>query len=166
MVQATEELLGFWDERGKCSRITGPADTQLWEQRGHSGKNMGETFAAKGVKWVPADKKSRQTNAQHLIKRLTDHEEETKTPGIVFFSSCKWIIRVLPAIQTNPDNTEEPADGGEDHPYDSCVYGCAYASKGKVAIPTMRPLKSEWDDEEVGPVQKRAGQLGYGQELC
>jgi hypothetical protein len=166
MVQATEELLGFWDERGKCSRITGPADTQLWEQRGESGENKAESFRKKGVMWLPADKKSRQTNAQHLIKRLTDHEEETKTPGIVFFTSCKWIIQVLPSIQTNPQNTEEPMDGGDDHPYDSCVYGCAYASKGKAAIPPMRPLKSEWDDEEVGPLQKRAGQLGYGQELC
>lgn len=166
MVQATEELLGFWDERSKSSRITGPADTQIWEQRGQGGKSIAESFADKGVQWTKADKRSRQTNAQHLIKRLTDHDEQTKVPGIVIFESCKWIIQVLPAMQTSPNNSEEPADGGDDHPYDSLVYGCAHASKGKSAIPPMRPLKSEWDDEDEPALKARSGRHGYGQELC
>jgi hypothetical protein len=167
MVKVIELDLGLWDERADSSRITGPADNQLWEQRGHAGKNMGEVFHAKGVPWVKADKKSRQTNAMHLIKRLVDHEDKTKVPGIVFFESCRWILEVLPAIQTDPHDSESPADGGEDHPLDSTLYGCAYASKGKRAIPPVRPLKTEWDDEDDnGPSRGRSGRLGYGQELC
>jgi len=167
MVETIETSLGLWDERSKSSRVTGPADTQLWEQRGLGGKCMADVFAEKGVTWTKADKKSRQTNAQHIIKRLVDHDEETKVPGLVFFDSCTWIIQTLPAIQTSTHNSEEPADGGDDHALDSLCYSAAYASRGKTAIPPVRPLKSEWDDEEEMPKDReRAGRLGYGQELC
>ena len=167
MVEVIETSLGLWDERTKSSRITGPADTQIWEQRGLGGKCMADIFADNGVPWTKADKKSRQTNAQHVIKRLVDHDDQTKVPGLVFFESCDWIIKTLPAIQTSSQNSEEPADGGDDHAADALFYSAAYASRGKSAIPPVRPLKSEWDDEEEMPKDRaRAGRLGYGQELC
>ena len=166
-IEVIETAMGLWDEKSGTSRITGPADTQIWEQRGQGGKCIADQFGDKGIQWTKADKKSRQTNAQHIIKRLTNHEEETKVPGIVFFKSCSWIVEVLPGIQTSKDSSEEPADGGDDHPYDSTAYAAAYASRGKAAIPPVRPLKSEWDDEEEMPKDRaRAGRLGYGQELC
>lgn len=164
MVRAIEEILGLWHKNE--SLITGPADTQLWEQRGGAGKSMGEVFREAGVPWVRADKKSRITNAQHLIKRLRDHDDGTKIPGIVFFSSCKYIINTLPAIQTSAHNSEEPADGGDDHALDSVLYGCAYASKGRGAIPPKRVPRDEWEDEEGGRDTMRSGRHGYGQELC
>jgi hypothetical protein len=166
MVKAIEQFYGLWDDKRDESRITGVADTQLWEQRGDSGENKAEVFRKKGVPWLPADKKSRQTNAGHIIKRLGDHEERTKIPGLVFFDNCKWIIEVLPALQTNQHNSEEPQEGGDDHPYDSVAYLTAYASKGKAAIPKIRELKSEWDDEDDVVNTKRRGRHGYGQELC
>jgi len=106
MVQAVEITLDLWDEKRDESRITGVADTQLWEQRGDSGKNKAEVFRERGVPWRPADKKSKATNAGHLIKRLVDHDMGTKTPGIVFFNTCKYIIAVLPAIQTSVHSSE------------------------------------------------------------
>lgn len=156
----------LWDSRRHSSRITGVADTQLWEQRGHSGKNMAEVFREKGIEWRPADKKSRQTNAGHIIKRLTDHEDRTKSPGLIFFESCRYIIQTLPAIQTSQSNSEEPADGGDDHGYDTCAYGVAFASKGKAAIPPKRAPKDEWEEEDAPAAVKRRGRHGYGQELC
>jgi phage terminase large subunit len=166
MVKATEQFYGLWDDKRDESRITGVADTQLWEQRGDSGENKAEVFRKKGVPWLPADKKSRQTNAGHIIKRLTDHDDGTRIPGLVIFDNCTWILQILPAIQTSQTNSEEPADGGEDHPYDELAYACAYASKGKAAIPRVRELKSEWDDEEDVVNTKRRGRHGYGQDLC
>ncbi len=155
----------LWDEQRDESRIVGVADTQLWEQRGHSGKNMAEVFREHGVRWLPADKKSRQTNAGHIIKRLRDHDECTKTPGLIFFESCRYIISTLPAIQTDPGNSECPADGADDHGYDALSYGVAFASKGRAAIPPKTEPKDEWDDD--GPLNtKRRGRHGYGQELC
>lgn len=166
IVRATEIELDLWDEHRDESRITGVADTQLWEQRGDSGKNKAEVFREKGVPWRPADKKSRQTNAGHVIKRLEAHDYGTKTPGIVFFESCTWIIGVLPSMQTSQHNSEEPADGGDDHPYDSTAYGCAFASKGKAGIPPRREPKDEWEEEDAKVNTGRRGRHGYGQELC
>lgn len=156
----------LWDDKRDESLITGVADTQLWEQRGDSGKNKASVFADNGVTWRPADKKSRQTNAQHVIKRLEDHDFGTKVPGLVIFETCPWIIKVLPAIQTSTHNTEEPADGGDDHPWDSLAYLCAFASKGKAAIPATREPKDEWDDDDADSNTARRGKHGYGQELC
>jgi hypothetical protein len=156
----------LWDPKRHASRIAGVADTQLWEQRGHAGKSMAEVFRDKGVEWRPADKKSRMTNAGHIIKRLEDHEDHTKTPGLVFFSSCDYIIKTLPAIQTSLTNSEEPADGGDDHGYDTCAYGVAFASKGKSAIPPKLTPKDEWEEEDAPSAVKRRGRHGYGQELC
>lgn len=167
MVQVIEESLKLWDEQRNESRIAGVADTQLWEQRGHSGKNMAEVFRENGVPWRTADKKSRQTNAGHIIKRLRDHDEGTKTPGLIFFESCRYIIATLPAIQTDPTNSECPADGGDDHGYDSLSYGIAFASKGKAAIPPKTEPKDEWDDFDSDDDKRaRRGRHGYGQELC
>lgn len=140
MVKAVEESYDLWDSKRKSSRITGPADTQLWEQRGGAGKNMGQVFADKGVPWTKADKKSRQTNAGHVIKRLEDHDSGTKTPALVIFDTCKWIIQVLPSIQTSQHNSEEPQDGGDDHPYD-CVDGSTRVTtvRGSVRIDELAP---------------------------
>lgn len=166
MVQVVETDLGLWDESRRESRITGVADTQLWEQRGQSGKNMGEEFAAKGVRWRRADKKNRQTNAGHIIKRLADHDDETKTPGVLFFESCTYIIQTLPAIQTSVDNSEEPQSGGDDHAYDGFSYGVAFASRGRLGIPETAKLREPWEYDDETALTSRRGRHGYGQELC
>lgn len=166
MVQVIEMDLGLWDEKRRESRISGVADTQLWEQRGQTGKTMGETFRLKGVPWKRADKKNRQANAGHIIKRLEDHDGGTKTPGLVIFSTCEYIITVLPAIQTSLENSEEPQSGGDDHPYDSLSYGTAYASRGRMGIPEVARLRAEWEEDDETVSNARRGRHGYGQELC
>lgn len=166
MVKEVEKNLHLWDERRNESLIEGVADTQLWEMRGQHSENMGEVFRRKGVGWHRADKKSRQANAQHIIKRLSDHDERTKTPGLVFFKNCGYILETLPAIQTSVTNSEEPADGGDDHGYDSLAYGVAYASRGRVGIPAKREPKEPWEEDDENVHTGRRGRHGYGQELC
>lgn len=168
MVKVIEKDLGLWDDARHCSRITGVADTQLWEQRGQSGANMGEAFRLKGVPWQRAMKGpgSNQTHAANIIKRLTDHDDGTKTPGIVFFEGCKYVIQGLPAIQTNPDNSEEPQSGGDDHFYDCLKYGTTYASRGRAGVPAVRKLRKPWEEDEDAAPAARRGRHGYGQELC
>jgi hypothetical protein len=150
--------LDLIDKDGK-SRITGPADTQIWEERGQSSKTIAQTMLEAGVMWVKADKTSRQANAQRVYKRLDSHEGGTMRPQLSFFRSCKKIIEILPSIQANPKNTEEPVDGGYDHPYDSCAYGVAFASHGPKTIPERRREKDPWEDEDrrAGASRKGAG---------
>jgi hypothetical protein len=166
MVEVIETGFKLWDEKRGASRIEGVADTQLWEMRGQSGLTMGDMFRDRGVHWRRADKKSRQTNAAHIIKRLTDHDEGTKVPGVVIFDTCPYLIQTLPAIQTNLSNSEEPASGGDDHGYDAFAYGVAFASRGRAGIPETRESKDEWEDEDAKLNTGRRGRHGYGQELC
>ena len=166
MVQVIETNLGLWDERRNESRIEGVADTQLWEMRGQTGKNMGDMFREKGVHWRRADKKSRQANAAHIIKRLTDHDDGTKVPGVVIFDTCSYLIQTLPAIQTSLTNSEEPMSGGDDHGYDAFAYGVAFASRGRAGIPETREERDEWEEEDDRNGSGRRGRHGYGQELC
>lgn len=154
--------LGLWNRDANRSYITGPADTQLWEERGETALTKALVMQNMGVPWVPADKKSRQHNAERLTKRLTAHDHGTRPPGIVFFEPCKNAITTIPAIQTDPKNEEQPADGGEDHWLDSVVYACAYASHGKHGIPEIRRSKVSWDDDDEAPSKSPRGTWGYG----
>lgn len=142
----------------KRSLITGPADTQLWEKRGSSAMSMAEEMAKVGIRWTKADKTSRARNAGLLSKRLRDHQNETRQPGIVFFENCKKCISTIPNIQASPGDPEMPADGGDDHALDMVMYACAHASRGRAGI-SMQRAETELDDkEDDAPV----GQYGYG----
>lgn len=151
---------GVWDKRRDCSLLTGPADTQLWEQRGESGISKDEEFRRVGVNWTKADKKSRQRNAERVSGRLKDHENGTKPPGLVIFKNCRNLLKTLPAIPTDPNNVECPLDGANDHWYDSLAYGVAYASRDRHQI-----IKDEddWGDEDKPRRAKSPGRYwGYG----
>lgn len=158
-VRSVEKGMGLWKDQR--STITGPADTQLWEMRGDSLKSKAQVFQEMGVPWRQADKRSRQRNAELVTKRLRDHREGTATPGIVFFSTCRYAITGVPGIQTSLSNSEEPMKGGDDHAYDSVSYACAYASHGRAGLGDRRTDDEErYEDELEERVQR--GRYGYG----
>lgn len=159
-VKRIEKQLGLW--RGGKSMVTGPADNQLWEERGDIGKSKAAEFEERGIRWVKADKKSRETNAQRLLSRMQD--QRGGTPGIVFFHICKEAIATLPAIATDPNYPERPADGGPDHWHDSICYACAFASRGARGIPNLAPPEEDYDDDPWGGevATARRGRWGYG----
>lgn len=150
--------------KGRTSKLTGPADTQLWEQRGDSGKSKAQAMADKGVYWTKADKRSRLRNAELLTARLKDHDGGTKTPGIRFFNCCEEIIELLPSVGTSDKNSEEPADGNDDHAYDATLYSCAYASHGPAGLGWTSKDEDDDDDDKEDPPARR-GRWGYGSEL-
>lgn len=153
-----EKSLGLW--AGGRSRLSGPADTNLWEERGNVGRSKAAEFVALGIGWTPADKRSRVANAARLTTRLKDHANGTQTPGIVIFSSCHETIKTLPQIQTNPDDPEEPQKGGADHWHDMICYACAYASNGHKGI-AMRSKRAAHHSRPRVDV----GHDGYGSTL-
>jgi hypothetical protein len=155
-IEAIEKALGIPWQNGR-SRITGPADTQLWEERGEKGLSKAAEFEAAGVNWVQADKKSRRRNAERVSTRLADHEGGTTYPGLSYASVCLACIQCIPAIGTDPNDPETPMKGGNDHPYDMSAYAVAYASHG---LPSLTAPSDEDEDDQVddGPT----GQYGYG----
>ena len=156
-IREIEQDMGWWGYED--SKLTGPADTQLWEKRGEDAKSKAEEMADQGVSWVHADKRSRQSNAERLAERLEDHDDYQTIPGIVFFETCIMAIRTIPAIQTDPNDVETPLDGGEDHWHDSTCYACAYASHGREGIPAPEE-DDDFDDDPFDDVPR--GQYGYG----
>lgn len=149
-------------KRGK-SILTGPADTQLWEDRGDGTKGKAMEMAEAGVMWVPAKKGpgSRLRNAELLYDRLADHDSGTTTPGIVFFEGCAEVIKLIPSVGTSDKNSEEPADGNDDHALDTCFYACGYASHGKAGLGWRSSDADDRDEDDEKPKPKK-GRWGYG----
>lgn len=164
-VRDIETRLGLWDKKRKKSRIRGPADTQIWEDRGNTPETIAAAFQKAGVPWEPADKApgSRQAHALRILKRLKSHNHGTQLPGLMFTADCIKTIASLQQIQTDPHKPEEPLKGGDDHPYDQLAYAGAYAGRGRIGIVVHRDERDDWD--EFDKHDKRpaaAGSRGYG----
>lgn len=157
-IREIEEAHGEWDRVRGCSRLTGPMDTQLWEERGHRGPTMASDMAAEGVYWVKATK-GRMQGAQQVMRRLNQRGYNHR-PGVMFFRDCQNCIRTIPAIGTDETEPEKPKkqDGFDDW-YKATEYACAYNP-----LPSGKEDRSEWDDDEQDevPADKR-GRFGYGQ---
>ena len=158
-----EKDLGLWKKR---SLITGPADTQLWERRGDSGKSKAEVFADHGIEWIPADKGpgSKVSNSEKFLKRLKDHGRGSMIPGIVFFDTCVNCLRTIPRIGTDINNSEAPRDGGDDHWLDAVLYMCGFASHGRASIPSFKKddEDDEWYDQHSTRKDNVKRHYGYG----
>lgn len=164
MIRSIEEDIGCWDLKSNRSEITGVADTQLWEERGEKTRTKAQVMADMGIRWERADKRSKVDNAFKLSKRLADHDSGTKTPGIVFFETCREIITLLPSIQTDPQLTESPADSKDDHAHDSVLYMVARAS---LPLPRREVVRSEpWQKKPDVQKSRSRGRYGYGSSVC
>ncbi len=160
-VKPFEEKNKLWDPN-KGSKIIGPADTQLWELRGDSARTKYMDFADNGVNWVYADKKSRQVNAEVLVSRLRDHENFTKTPGLVFFENCKTSIQTIPSMQTDSNNIEEPKKGNFDHAWDETTYACQFAKQSGMTAPKYKPDFTEKVDDDEDMLEDGSSNNGFG----
>lgn len=147
IVRPFEERNRLWDG-SKGSKVIGPADTQIWEERGESASNKYLEFQSAGVDWVRADKRSRAVNAEVFVGRLNDHENFTKTPGIVFFENCVNCIKTIPSMEVDHHDPEAPRKGGWDHAWDCVTYACQYAKAEGLDAPSYEP--SYTDDTNDG----------------
>jgi Terminase large subunit, T4likevirus-type, N-terminal len=176
LVEEVERELGLWQSEGKIrhgepsgrSRITGPADTQLWEDRGDPGLTKAAVMERWGVPWCKAEKhaggfnsRGRKINADKLTFRLKDRRGGD--PGVRFFNTCNMAIRTIPMVQTDPEWPDAPADGGQDHWVDSVLYACAFASYGRGGLGGRTKAKRLYDEDDE-PMRRRVerGRDGYG----
>lgn len=143
------------------SLVYGPADTQIWEEKGDSALSKYQQFVQNGVDWCYADKRSREDNAQRVHERLVAHENFSRPPKLIIFENCKSTCQVLPAMQTSQLNPCEPAKGGFDHPYDETSYAMAYLHGRIIDPPNYKGRVVERDDEE--PEDASRGSFGYWQ---
>ena len=157
-----ERRFGFWNKKENKSRLTGVADTQLWEERGDSGKSKAASFAAEGVYWQPADKASIARNAERITERLRDHDK-TKAPGLMIFRDCRKTAEMFAGIGVDENDSTVPDKKSPlKHWFDETAYAAARASRGSgsIVMESHDFDRSENDNDE--PEQKPTGSFGYG----
>lgn len=165
-IKEIEILADEWDENRDCSRLSGPADTQIWSTTGTVGPTIAESMANAGVFWEKCTKNKLAAVAQ-LIGRLKDHGEKGSPPGIRFFKTCKNTIRTVPAIGTSKANAELPDDsqGVEDHWLDETLYACMYRLRAAKTdhLPHSRAYYDELGEARRKKTTQRGGRKwAYG----
>jgi hypothetical protein len=113
----------------------GVLDGSTWASRGDTGPSIAETMIKQGCRWRPSDRRpgSRVSSKMEVHKRLAirpcgrynEEGEEILQPSVKIFSSCKNLIRTLPVLPLDKNNTEDVNTDAEDHPYDAFRYGCS-----------------------------------------
>lgn len=157
-----EQKFGFWDQREKKSRLTGVADTQLWEERGDSGKSKAAVFAAKGLYWQPADKASIARNAERITERLRDYDVE-KPPGLMIFKNCRKTLEMLAGIPVDDNDSTIPSKKSDlKHWFDMLGYAGARASRGRGSIVMAMHEFDRQDRDDDEPRVASGGGFGYG----
>lgn len=157
-----EKRFGFWNQRERKSRLTGVADTQLWEERGDSGKSKAAVFASEGVYWQQADKASIARNAERVVERLRDYDLKKK-PGFMLFRDCRKTAEMFSSIAVDENDSSQPDKKSPlKHWFDVVAYAAARASRGKgsIVMDLHEFDRAENDNDEPAPL--RAGGFGYG----
>lgn len=158
-IRDIERANGEWDDRRNRSRLSGPMDTQLWEERGNTGPTMADDMAKAGVYWVQASKGRRFAAAQ-ILNRLRSRGLNGR-PGIMFFESCVRCRETIPALGTDPNDPEVPLKGGPDHWYDAVSYACAQHIVPASQVGSA-PTNDNDDIEDELEARRSRGRYGYG----
>jgi hypothetical protein len=157
-----EKRFGFWDLKQKKSRLTGVADTQLWEERGDSGKSKAAVFSEKGVFWQAADKASIARNAERIVERLRDHDKDTP-PGLMLFDICKKSREMFASIAVDEnDDTVPDKKSPLKHWFDMHAYAAARASRGRGSIVMQMHEFDRAENDNADEPLPRASGFGYG----
>jgi hypothetical protein len=162
-VKELEIMFGFWNKRENKSRLSGVADTQLWEERGDSGRPKASAFSEEGIFWQPADKASIARNAERVSERLRDYDN-TKPPGLMVFNNCRKTQEMLAGIAIDENDSTVPDKKSPlKHWFDMLAYAAARASRGRGSIYMEEHEydRPENDNDDETP-RRRAGGFGYG----
>jgi phage terminase large subunit len=162
-IEEIERNFGFWDKRENKSRLlSSVADTQLWEERGDSGKSKAAVFADHGIFWEPADKASIQRNAERVAERLRDYDDK-RPPALMIFENCKKTREMLASIKVDENDSLIPDKKSPlKHWFDIVGYGAARASRGRGSIVMeLHEFDRPDNDNADEPLPKASG-FGYG----
>jgi hypothetical protein len=105
--------------------LHGVADPAIFSSDG--GPSIGERMArAAKVFFRPADnaRVARQGALGGWDQVRARLEGDETGPGLLIFSTCRDLIRTLPALQHDPDRPEDVDSDGEDHAPDEARYAC------------------------------------------
>lgn len=103
----------------------GVLDSSCWHNRGQIGPSIAEEMISMGCRWRPSDRSAgARVAGKNRLHELLKYDEETETPGIIFFNTCRQIIADLPVIPSDPKGGDDiDVRYRSDHTYDSIRYG-------------------------------------------
>ena len=112
-VRAMEEH----DERMGYEYRMNLADPAIFSKIG-ADRSIGQIFKDNGVRWQEAwnARGSRVNGAQEIIRLLSEDR-------LKIFSTCKHLLRTVPALPPDDSNPEDVDTDAEDHLYDCLRYG-------------------------------------------
>ena len=106
----------------------GPADPAIYAST--DGPSVADNMAAEGVSWVKADN-ARVTGWQQLRERIWQEGEE---PGLYVFSTCRELIRTLPAAPRDENIPDDIDTEFEDHALDALRYGVMFRKRTVTSV--------------------------------
>ena len=111
------------------------ASPDAWQQRGlkgAEGTSIAEVFAKNGVPLIPADN-ARIPGWQRVRENLATAPDGR--PYLLIFSTCRNLIRTLPALVYDERNAEDVSDRSEDHAPEALRYGLMSRPRAAAAAP-------------------------------
>lgn len=160
-IREIEIQQGDWNEFSNKSRLSGPADWQIHEERGNQGPTIAESMGQFGVTWERCSK-GRKSAAMELIRRLTmPIRGKDDRPNICWFDTCTKCIETIPSVGCNENDPEEPIKDGSTHWLDATFYGIMW----RAALPVTKAVDrfehvDELERKRRSKVANR-GRFGY-----
>ena len=117
------------------------ASPDAWQQRGlkgAEGTSIAEVFAKNGVPLLPADN-ARIPGWQRVRENLADAPDGE--PKLRIFSTCRNLIRTLPALTYDEHNAEDVSDRDEDHAPEALRYGLMSRPRAAAIAPKKPPRR-------------------------
>jgi hypothetical protein len=111
------------------------ADPSIFKNEG--GPTIAEEFSRFNVHFLKADN-NRPAGWQQVRLRLEEYEG---APLLQIFSTCKHLIRTLPALQHDPVKAEDLDTTGEDHAADALRYGLMSRPYFRAAPRQQEPIR-------------------------
>jgi hypothetical protein len=141
-------------EHGEYIRY-GVLDSSTWANRGDIGPSIAETMIKEGCRWRPSDRSPRsRVNGKIEIHKRLKVNKETEEPALYVLNNCTNLLRTLPALPLDKNNSEDVDTKAEDHAYDALRYGCMSRPTHPHSLQTNSPLSRE---TKFKPVDKSFG---------
>ncbi len=152
--EAVKKLRGKYPVR----RIFAPPD--LWARNSETGRSIAELYGMSGVKLWRVNP-AREAGWMELKEMLKPYNgpDGVLTARLKIFNNCRNLIRTLPALQTDPHNSNDVAR--EPHELTHAPDALRYMISGRPAAKMEKPKEPHYDFNALKPKPKpgRGGKI-------
>lgn len=115
--------------------LSGAIDPSAFNEAGldSTGTGRAQKMNEQGCRWKPAQKGpgSRMAGTS-LVHSLLQRRMKDGKPALIFFKTCRNLIRTLPTLPKDENNPDDVDTNGDDHCFDGLKYGLQWRPKSLV----------------------------------